>query len=296
MLNIDNDLSFAANLFNIKFIRKHLTNENSHAIIISNKKWKGSTSKMNIKKNWITSAHRGFVEGALKENCLAAYYNAYLRGAEMIETDARFTSDGVLIVNHDDTAKGFNSQGEEVTYVVEDTPAETICSVILSADEKWGVQCIPTLEQVLNLAYHTGLHVNIDLKNGLKSAEAVAKEVLKCGMSGKVVYALNGAGMAAINAILAIDPDARFIGKGVNFAKTVKDFPERGKRCFCYTKDTSEENIAAIRDYGCLLALISLDTTNFEDSIRCHPDMCEYLHTSDFRAIEEDYLNQIKLY
>jgi glycerophosphoryl diester phosphodiesterase len=53
---------------------------------------------MNHKKNWITSAHRGFVDGALKENCLAAYYNAFLRGAEMIETDARLSSDGVLIV------------------------------------------------------------------------------------------------------------------------------------------------------------------------------------------------------
>lgn len=56
---------------------------------------------MKIKKNWISSAHRGFVEGALRENSLAAYYNAYLHGADMVETDARFSSDGVLIVNHD---------------------------------------------------------------------------------------------------------------------------------------------------------------------------------------------------
>ena len=87
---------------------------------------------MNHKKHWITSAHRGFVDGVLKENSLAAYYNAYLNGAEMIETDARLTSDGVLIVNHDDTVKGFNEAGEPVTYVVAETTAETICSVILS--------------------------------------------------------------------------------------------------------------------------------------------------------------------
>ena len=135
---------------------------------------------MNHKKSWISSAHRGFVEGALKENSLAAYYNAYLNGADMIETDARLTSDGVLIVNHDDTVKGFNEQGEPVTYVVRETPAKTICSVILSKDDKWGVQRVPTLEQVLHLAYNTGLLVNIDLKNGYEIAKDVAKTVLKC--------------------------------------------------------------------------------------------------------------------
>jgi len=251
---------------------------------------------MNHKKSWITSAHRGFVDNTLKENSLAAYYNAFLNGAEMIETDARLTSDGVLIVNHDDTVKGFNEKGEPVAYTVADTPFETVCSVILSKDEKWGTQRVPTLEQVLDLAYHTGLLVNIDLKNGYKIAESVAKLVLKCGMIGKVVYALNGSGMAGINAILAIDPDARFIDRGITFATAVKDFAERGKRCFCYTSDVSPENINAIRSSGCLLALISLDENNFKASIQCHPDMCEYLHTSDFKSIEEQYLNSIKLY
>ncbi len=251
---------------------------------------------MKRQKSWLTSAHRGFVDSTLRENSLAAYYNAYLSGADMIETDARLTSDGVLIVNHDDTVKGFNDKGEPVTYVVAEASAETICSVILSRDEKWGVQRVPTLEQVLNLAYHTGLLVNIDLKNGYKIAEAVAKLVLKCGLQGKVVYALNGSGISGINAILAIDPDARFIDRGVDFAKNVKDYAERGKRCFCYTSDTSKENIDAIRNYGCLLALISLDENNFKAAIECHPDMCEFLHTSDFKAIEKLYLSNIRVY
>lgn len=251
---------------------------------------------MNHKKNFITSAHRGFVEGGLKENCLAAYYNAYLHGAEMIETDARLSSDGVLIVNHDDTVKGFNENGEAVSYLVAETPAEVILSVILSSDEKWGTQRVPTLEQVLHLAYNTGLHVNIDLKNGIKIAEAVANTVLKCGMIGKVVYALNGSGMEGINAILAIDPDARFIDRGAHFANTVKDFNERGKRCFCYTWESCTEDIEKIRKIGCLLALISLDENNFEKSIKHHPDMCEYLHISDFKAIEEKYFSNLKLY
>jgi hypothetical protein len=251
---------------------------------------------MNIKKSWISSAHRGFVEGELKENCLAAFYNAHINGADMIETDARFTSDGILVANHNQTVKGFNDKGEEVTYVVAETPAEKICSLILSQDDVWGIQRVPTLEQVLNLAYHTGLHVNIDLKNRYEAAEPVAKMVLKCGMIGRVVYALNGTGMKGIETIMAIDPDARFIDLGVGFARTVQNFAERGKRCFCYTNDVSDETVNAIRDYGCLLALISLDENNFESAIRQKPDMCEFLHTSDFKAIEENYLKKVKLY
>ncbi len=251
---------------------------------------------MKIKKNWITSAHRGFVEGALRENSLAAYYNAYLRGADMIETDARFSGDGVLIVNHDPIARGFNERGEDVSYVVAETPSDVLCSLILSKDDVWGVQRIPTLEQVLNLVYNTGMHINIDLKNKFAGAVPVAKAVLKCGMAGKVVYALNGSGMDGINAIMAIDPDARFIDSGVRFAQTVRDFAERGKRCFCYTGNASAENVGEIRDYGCLLALISLNENNFEAAIRQHPDMCEYLHTSNFRAIEDNYLEKLKLY
>jgi hypothetical protein len=189
-----------------------------------------------------------------------------------------------------------NDKGEVVTYVVAETPAEAVCSLILSKDEAWGVQRVPRLEQVLSLAYHTGLLVNIDLKNKYDGTEPVAKMVLKCGMTGKVVYALNGSGMKGIDTILAIDPDARFIDKGIDFAQTVQNFAERGKRCFCYTADASDKNVNAIRDYGCLLALISLNANNFESAICQKPDMCEFLHTSDFKAIEDDYLKKTKLY
>lgn len=251
---------------------------------------------MKRQKGWLTTAHRGFVEGQLKENSLAAYYNAYLHGADIIETDARLSSDGVLIVNHDADAKGMDDSGAPAAYAVKDTPAKTLCSVILSEDETWGIQRIPTLEQVLDLAYHTGLRVNIDLKNGIETAAAVAKLVLRYGMQGRVIYALNGAGMAGIQTILTIDPDACFDDHGVAFAREMRDYPERGKRCYCYTGDTSKDTVDAIRDYGCKLELISLNADNFRTAAACHPDICEFLHTSDFRTIEDHYLNGVRLF
>ena len=44
---------------------------------------------------------------------------------------------------------GFNENGELVSYVVAETPADVICSLILSKDDVWGTQRVPTLEQVL---------------------------------------------------------------------------------------------------------------------------------------------------
>lgn len=248
------------------------------------------------KKCWLTSAHQGFVDSILKPNSLGAYYNAYLNGADMIETDAWFASDGVLIVNHNATVTGINASGETVTYTISETPSSDICDLILSNDDKWGVQKVPTLEQVLNLAYHTGLVVNIDMKNGYVAAEAIVNLVLKCGMRGKVIYALNGSGMKGINTILAKDPDARFIDSAPYFMNEVAGFADRGKKCFAFTGSINKETVNAIRDGGCMVALISLTASNFEAAIAHHPDMCEYLHVSDFRTIEDSYFDGVKLY
>ena len=100
------------------------------------------------------------------------------------------------------------------------------------------MQRVPTLAVVLNLVYPTGMHVNIDLKNGTQIAKSVVMLVLKCCLQGKVIYALSRPGMAGINAILKIDPDARFIDYEADFARTVKGFTQCGKRSLCYTWDS----------------------------------------------------------
>ncbi len=248
-------------------------------------------------KTWSTSAHRGFVDGELHENTLGAFYNAFLHGADMFETDARKASDGVYVCNHDSTVTGVNDQGETVTYTVAETPSAVICSLILSQGEKWGIQRVPTLEQALDLAYQTGMELNLDLKDGLAAAQDVAHMALKHGMRGRVVYALNGSGMAGIRTILAIDPDARFVDKVRNFtAEKLAEFPERRTRCYAYTADMSEANLAIVRESGCMLELISLDENNFAAAMAHHPDNCEFLHTSDFARIEAEYLEKSTLW
>ncbi len=244
-----------------------------------------------LSKTWITSAHQGVVDENLHSNTLAAYELAAKKGADMIETDARMTRDGVLICNHDPDVKGYDESGNEVSYVISETDYSVIRNVSL-LKERAEENRVPTLEEALHLAYISGMCINIDLKEGMKNAEKVARLVVSMGMRQRTVYATNGTGAKAINLILSIDPDARFIDTKQNFTKealkTVKDYPAK---CYVFTGDFSDENIAEIRESGCMLAAISLNEGNAKDAFRHHPDMAEYPHTSDFEKIEKDLFN-----
>ncbi len=244
-----------------------------------------------MKKTWISSAHQGFVEENMCPNTLSAIYLAAQKGADMIETDVRTTSDGVFVVNHDPDAVGFDEGGTAVSYEISKTDSEIITKVILAPKDPRGIQYIPTLAETLELAYFSGIQVNLDLKEGIRHADDIAKMVCEFGMRGKVVYATNGAGAACIRRILKIDPDARFIDTVSNFtAEKLADIPDYPAKCFVYTADFSDENIVKVRESGCMLAAISLNEENAVAAFRHHPDMAEYPHTSDFERIDQKIL------
>ena len=240
-----------------------------------------------MKKTWISTAHQGFVLPGMCPNTLSAFRLAAKKGADMIETDARMTSDGVLIANHDPIVRGFDAKGNAVEYIISETDAATITSVILAPDDPNGIQTVPTLESVLHLSYFTGLRVNIDLKEGEKNAMNIARLVLRMGMRGRCVYATNGSGAETINRILTLDPQARFIDTPKNYtAENLAYVKDYRAKCYAYTGDFSDENIGRIRENGCMLATISLNPERAPEAFRHHPEMAEYLHTSDFEAID----------
>ncbi len=241
-------------------------------------------------KTWITSAHQGYVRDGVCPNTLLAYCIAAKKGADMIEVDARMTKDGVLIVNHDATVKGYSKEGKAVEYEISETDYDTISSVCLSQNGE-SYNYVPTLDKALNLAYFGGMCINIDLKEGMLHAREIAREVVASGMRGRTVYATNGAGVEAIHAILEIDPDAFFIDTKANFTKEkLKDVVDYPAKCFVYTSDFSAENIAEIRESGCMLAAISINEKNAFMAFSHHPDMAEYPHTSDFESIDRSIL------
>ncbi len=241
-----------------------------------------------MNKTWISSAHQGFVKENMHPNTLSAIKYAAEKGADMIETDVRTTVDGVFVVNHDDEIIGYDQDGNTVKYEISKTDSSFITKIILAPYDPQGIQYVPTLEQILNLAYYTGIRVNIDLKEGLLHAEDIAKAVCKSGMRGRVVYATNGAGAECILKILKIDPKAQFIDTVYNYtAENLSAIPDYPEKCFAYTDDFSDENIEKVRKSGCKLAAISLNENNAFEAFKHHPDMAEYPHTSDFEKIDK---------
>lgn len=243
-------------------------------------------------KTWISSAHRGFVIDGVHQNTLLAYRLAAEKGADMIETDARTSKDGVLVANHDPDIKGFDKNGNPVSCVISETEYSVISEISLTDGGIYDNR-VPTLEETLRLAYFTGMCVNIDLKEGFGYAEKIAKLVVKNGLGGRTVYATNGSGVKTINKILEIDPDARFIDTKLNFTReNLREVKNYQSKCYVYTGDFSDKNIAEIRESGCMLATISLNENNADDAFRHCPNMAEYLHTSDFEKIDADILKK----
>lgn len=243
-------------------------------------------------KTWISSAHQGFVRDGIHSNTLPAYALAAEKGADMIETDARMTRDGVLIAHHDPDVKGFDASGRPVTCRISETDFADLAGIYLIQGNTGSGSRIPTLDQTLSLSYFAGMCVNIDLKEGDAHAEQIARLVVKTGMRGRTVYATNGAGPETIHRILRIDPQARFIDTKKNYTPSaLESVPDYPARCYIYTADFSEENIAEIRESGCMLATISLNADNALAAFRHHPDMAEYPHTSDFEQIDRRILS-----
>lgn len=284
----------------------------------------GDQNRKSTRKNWITAAHRGYVEPGMHENTLAAFYNAYLMGADMIECDARRTSDNIFCSHHDATINIGGLSGP-----ISSCTMSELSQVELSNDDKWGFQGVPTLKSILHLAYNTGMMMNIDMKTAAEDQHVgrdIAKLVVKTGMRGRVAYATNQSQYLTtlFDDILSIDPDAMFIdtcrtyleqhGDIWQFKDIVKQHvPNYQAKCFCYTKSESDAQI--IREAGAMLIFNEISeedkidywaehgyiTSSFPVAMKYHPEMCEY-HTGDgivtnnFRKIEDDYFNELKLY
>jgi len=246
---------------------------------------------MKPRKNWLTSSHRGvynpqYSQSLLAENTLGSFYNAYLSGVDLIETDVRMSSDGVLVCAHD---ASISVNG--TTYVIAETRSEVLTSLVLSTDPIYGEQTMPTLEDVLTLAYNTGLAVNVDVKTPSSSAATIAELVRKSGMRGKVFYALNGGGIPAINSILQYDPDARFVETLSRAIPLSSDI--QANKFYCYSSTYTAAVVDEIKSYGFAVILSEVNgITNFEQAVALKPEMIEFSGGCDPRPIEDKWFQK----
>lgn len=240
---------------------------------------------------WVSSMHRGYTNavsgGSIHENTLPAYYRAFLNGAEWIEADARLSSDGVYVSNHDPTITV-----DGTTYTIAEETAETLTNLVLSTDEEYGDCKLPSLESVLKLCLYTGMCANIDCKS--IDPETLAKLVVDVGMSGRVAYANTSTAYAT--RILAVDPNAGFIiaysaNNLSNWANVLTDYHVR-QRSYAYASTISDTAVESTRSYGFKYMLSGV---SYASRITQVPDMVEYLAWIDCKAANKQYLDNLTL-
>ena len=116
-------------------------------------------------------AHRGYSKSA-PENTLAAFKMAKIKGFDTIETDIRFTSDGVPVCIHDNTIdRTSNGSGRVDSYTLTELKEYDFGS--WKSTEYEGEE-IPTLEEAMILCKRLNLKMYIELKECSSEEEAIA--------------------------------------------------------------------------------------------------------------------------
>jgi glycerophosphoryl diester phosphodiesterase len=121
-------------------------------------------------------AHRGYSRDGL-ENSMRAFTDAVDLGYRYLETDARVTSDGVVLAFHDSTLDRVSDR----TGRVADLPWHDVRRARIG-----GVEEIPRLEDVLGAWRH--IRVNIDVKDEATVA-ALARVIDRTGAHDRVCVA-----------------------------------------------------------------------------------------------------------
>lgn len=125
----------------------------------------------------INFAHRG-ASAYCPENTFAAFEKAIELGATGIETDIQMTSDGHLVLIHDESVnRTTNGKGWVKNFTLYDLKK-------LDAG-KWfhpsyAGEKIPTLEELILWAKHHQIWLNLELKNGTIPYQGMEEKVIHC--------------------------------------------------------------------------------------------------------------------
>ncbi|MCY0894053.1 MAG: glycerophosphodiester phosphodiesterase [Acidibacillus sp.] len=106
-------------------------------------------------------AHRG-ASAVAPENTMAAFVKAYESGADAIEVDVQRTSDGVLVIMHDETVNR-TTQGRGYIYSASFAWLSQLDAGYKFSSSFHGER-VPTLDQTLSFVESTSLRINIELK------------------------------------------------------------------------------------------------------------------------------------
>lgn len=139
--------------------------------------------------------HRGY-NSIAPENTLPAFKLSKKSGFDFVETDVRFTADGVPVLLHDTTINrtGRNADGSEIADTInisEITYADALSydfGIYKSSD--YAGTKIPTFEEFITLCRHIGLYPYIEIEDEIttEKARALLEIVGNCGLLDNVTW------------------------------------------------------------------------------------------------------------
>ena len=145
--------------------------------------------------------HRGWTIDT-PENTLAAFKASKDHGFDHVETDVRFTADGVAVLLHDDTINrtARNADGSELAEQVriDSITYEQAAAYDfgLYVSPAFAGTKIPTFELFIRACRRLGLHPYIEIKVGTQAQiEELVNVVFRCGMRGQCTWISYNANM-----------------------------------------------------------------------------------------------------
>ncbi|MCP3763568.1 glycerophosphodiester phosphodiesterase [Domibacillus sp. A3M-37] len=150
-------------------------------------------------------AHRG-ASGTHPENTMTAFQAAVEKGADGIELDVQLTSDGEMVVIHDETV----NRTTDGKGAIEQMTAEEVASLDAGSwfHEKFAGEKIPTLDEFFAWASGNSLQINVELKTNKVPYHGIEKKVLDLiehyNMRGRVI--ISSFNFDSIKRVVELDP------------------------------------------------------------------------------------------
>ncbi|WP_411842569.1 glycerophosphodiester phosphodiesterase [Salinicoccus sp. HZC-1] len=125
-------------------------------------------------------AHRGAM-GTYPENTMLAFEKAIEMGADGLEVDVHMTSDGELVVIHDESVEcTTNGEGRvrDMTFEqVRNLSAGVRFKDFAGYQPAWDEEKVPSLKEVLELAEHHDIELNIEFKTNKFLYDGIEEKV-----------------------------------------------------------------------------------------------------------------------
>jgi glycerophosphoryl diester phosphodiesterase len=199
----------------------------------------------------INIAHRGF-SGEYPENTILAFQKALELGVDAIELDVHLSSDGEVMVFHDEDLE--RTTGE--TGFIKDYSYARLCKLDASGSYKgkFGRNQIPTLSEYMDLIQDEDIITFLELKNSLivypTLEEKVAECIYKYRQEKKTI--IFSANHPSVKYFGQIAPDVRLLFPFDNWIFGYGAYcKEHGiSLCMPYFRALTSDVIAEIKDHG----------------------------------------------